>query len=267
MFWHVWVFFLLLLFSCHLQVPSFKSVQPQRSAVNKRTWKGEKESRRKSPERKGSSNWSQILPAERLCVLLSHELAAFSLGLVVFLVQNSPIWAWLEPPPHLLPPWKTREHRVAQRSPFFPPQNTAAKRKPDLQTATVFLQQTCDSFWWLLIHTHTRVRSLQQCSFMNGCVVKDRLRQHIELQGVNLHSWLLGDIHSSAPIRGHPSPLASLYLASAQKLTLTQSHLCFTQRWGAEYVCLKVRDSVCPPPGGVRWKWRPMGQARRVIVI
>ena len=55
--------------------------------------KEEKESRRKKRGKKGSGSWSQILPAESLCVLLSHQLAAVSLVLVVFLDQNSPVWA------------------------------------------------------------------------------------------------------------------------------------------------------------------------------
>ena len=47
---------------------------------------------------------------------------------------------------------------------------------------------------WAHTHTHTHTHKLQPGGFMNGLVVKDWLRQHIELRGVNLHSSRWGTL-------------------------------------------------------------------------
>lgn len=70
--------------------------------------------------------------------------------------------------------------------------------------------RTDDFSWQPLIHLHintlvpANTHKLQPCGFMNGWVVRDWLRQHIELRGVNLHSWHWGTFTPplTTPMRG-----------------------------------------------------------------
>lgn len=85
-------------------------------------------------------DWSQMLPAERLCVFClvmnSQPSASSWLFFWIRTALFGPDWA-PPPPPPSLPPWETRAPCSSAFSLFFP-QNTAAEKQPDLQTATVF---------------------------------------------------------------------------------------------------------------------------------
>lgn len=144
MFWHVWFFFcccfsviykFLLLKACSRNdLLSTRGPEKARRKADARAQRG------KAPATGAKSSQQSV---SVFCLVMNSQPSAWVWLFFWFRTALfGPDWS----PPHLLPPWETREHRAAQRSPFPPPQNTVAKRKPDLQTATVFLQQTCDSF-------------------------------------------------------------------------------------------------------------------------